>query len=75
VPIWIERDRVCSVLVSERKLLVHHVVYLALGANIGDAKRNIEEGFAILAGTEGVEILVKSRLYRNAAVGGPDGQA
>lgn len=47
--------------------------YLALGANLGDRKRNIRDAVGLLVATEGVTVTQVSSLLDNPAVGGePD---
>lgn len=48
--------------------------YVGLGANLGDARAQVEAAFAVLAATPGVRRARRSSLYRSAPVdaGGPD---
>lgn len=48
------------------------VACIALGANIGEPLRQVEAGFAALAGLPGTKLLAKSSLYRSAPVGYAD---
>ncbi|MGM9490253.1 2-amino-4-hydroxy-6-hydroxymethyldihydropteridine diphosphokinase [Ideonella sp. YS5] len=47
---------------------------IGLGANLGDARRQVEAALRALATTPGVQVLARSSLYRTAPVdaGGPD---
>ncbi len=45
--------------------------YIALGANLGDRRHNIQSALAQLARTEGISIVRVSSLLENPAVGGP----
>ena len=45
--------------------------YIALGANLGDRRANIERAIALLRGTAGVTVTKVSSLLDNPAVGGP----
>lgn len=47
--------------------------YIALGANLGDRRGNIEAALARLGGTAGVRVVKVSGLMENPAVGGPAG--
>ena len=48
--------------------------YIGLGANLGDARHQVEAALAALGATPGVQLLARSSLYRTAPVdaGGPD---
>jgi 2-amino-4-hydroxy-6-hydroxymethyldihydropteridine diphosphokinase len=48
--------------------------YIGLGANLGDARAQVEAAIAALAATPGVRLIARSSLYRTAPVdaGGPD---
>jgi 2-amino-4-hydroxy-6-hydroxymethyldihydropteridine diphosphokinase len=43
--------------------------YVALGANIGEPRRQVEAGFAALAALPGTRLVLRSPLYRSAPVG------
>ena len=45
--------------------------YIALGANLGDRRANIERAVELLRATAGVRVTKVSSLLENAAVGGP----
>jgi 2-amino-4-hydroxy-6-hydroxymethyldihydropteridine diphosphokinase len=45
--------------------------YLALGANLGNRKRNIQNALAALSTTEGIAITQISTFMENPAIGGP----
>ena len=45
--------------------------YIALGANVGDRRSNIQKAIEALRATNGVEITRVSTLLENPAVGGP----
>jgi len=45
--------------------------YLALGANLGNRKRNIQNAIAALSTTDGITIQQISSLLENPAIGGP----
>ena len=47
--------------------------YLALGANLGNRKRNIQNAIAALSTTDGITIQQISSLLENPAIGGPPG--
>jgi 2-amino-4-hydroxy-6-hydroxymethyldihydropteridine diphosphokinase len=47
--------------------------YIALGANLGDRRGNIEVALGRLGGTAGVRVTSVSGLMENPAVGGPAG--
>jgi 2-amino-4-hydroxy-6-hydroxymethyldihydropteridine diphosphokinase len=47
--------------------------YVAVGANLGDRRANIERAVQILNETDGVEVTRVSSLLENQAVGGPPG--
>ena len=47
--------------------------YIALGANLGDRRSNIEAAIEQLRATSGVKVTKVSSLIENAAVGGPVG--
>jgi 2-amino-4-hydroxy-6-hydroxymethyldihydropteridine diphosphokinase len=47
--------------------------YIALGANLGDRRGNIEAALGQLRGTAGVRVVKVSGLMENPAVGGPAG--
>jgi 2-amino-4-hydroxy-6-hydroxymethyldihydropteridine diphosphokinase len=49
------------------------VAYIAVGANLGDRRRNIEEAVRTLGLTHGVRVTRVSSLLENPAVGGPAG--
>ncbi|MBY0268396.1 MAG: 2-amino-4-hydroxy-6-hydroxymethyldihydropteridine diphosphokinase [Burkholderiales bacterium] len=49
-----------------------HRACVALGANIGEPRRQIEAGFAALAALPGTRLLARSSLYRSAPVGYTD---
>jgi len=44
-------------------------VYIGLGANLGDRKRNIEEALDMLGKTQKIKVLSVSKLYETAPVG------
>ena len=44
-------------------------VYISLGSNLGDKKRNIQAALAQLAAVEQVEVIKSSSLYRTKAWG------
>lgn len=48
--------------------------YIGLGANLGDARAQVEAALAALEATPGVQLIARSSLYRSAPVdaGGPD---
>ncbi len=46
--------------------------YIALGANLGDRRANIEAAIEKLKDTPGIESLRPSSLFENPAVGGPE---
>jgi len=45
--------------------------YIALGANLGDRRHNIDAALALLRATPGVTVIQLSSLLENPAVGGP----
>ena len=45
--------------------------YIALGANLGDRRGNIDRALALLRATPGVAVMKISSLLENAAIGGP----
>jgi 2-amino-4-hydroxy-6-hydroxymethyldihydropteridine diphosphokinase len=45
--------------------------YLALGANLGDRRRNIRDAIAAMVKTDGIGVTRVSNLLDNPAVGGP----
>jgi 2-amino-4-hydroxy-6-hydroxymethyldihydropteridine diphosphokinase len=45
--------------------------YIALGANLGDRRRNIDRALELLRATPGVSVTRVSSLLENPAVGGP----
>jgi len=47
--------------------------FIALGANLGDRKGNIDRAIDLLRQEDGIEVVRVSRLIETAAVGGPDG--
>ncbi len=47
--------------------------FIALGANLGDRKGNIDRAIDLLRQVDGIEVVRVSRLIETAAVGGPDG--
>src|SRR5688500_20277261 len=49
------------------------VAYIAVGANLGDRSRNIEEAVRVLGLTRGIKVTRTSSLIENPAVGGPAG--
>lgn len=48
--------------------------YIGLGGNLGDARAQIEDAFAVLAAWPGLQLVARSSLYRTAPIGasGPD---
>ena len=50
------------------------IAYVALGSNLGDRERHLDDAVRALSATEGVELLRVSRWHRTAPVGGPPGQ-
>jgi len=48
-----------------------HTAYIALGANLGDRRANIEQALALLRATPGVQVTRLSSLHEYPAVGGP----
>lgn len=44
-------------------------VYLSIGTNIGDRKRNLQEAVRLLTETEGIEVIKVSSIYETAPVG------
>jgi 2-amino-4-hydroxy-6-hydroxymethyldihydropteridine diphosphokinase len=48
-----------------------HIAYVALGANLGDRRANIERAIALLRATNGVDVTRVSSLREYLAVGGP----
>ncbi|OGP72470.1 MAG: 2-amino-4-hydroxy-6-hydroxymethyldihydropteridine diphosphokinase [Deltaproteobacteria bacterium RBG_13_60_28] len=48
------------------------IVYVGLGANLGDPRRQLEEALARLAAVEEVEVLKVSRFYLNPPLGPPE---
>ena len=50
------------------------IAYVALGSNLGDRERHLEDAVRALSATAGVEVLRVSRWHRTAPVGGPPGQ-
>ena len=59
--------------IANRKLQIANptTAYIALGANLGDRRANIERAIALLAATPGVRVTKTSSLLENPAVGGP----
>lgn len=51
-----------------------HVVYIALGANLGQREKNIAAALNALQHTKGVSVEAVSSLYETDAVGGPPDQ-
>jgi len=49
------------------------IAYLALGANLGDRRRNIQSAVELLRATAGTSVTKVSSLHETAAVGGPAG--
>jgi 2-amino-4-hydroxy-6-hydroxymethyldihydropteridine diphosphokinase len=45
--------------------------YIALGANLGERRKNLEDGIGMLGATPGVRVTAVSSFLENAAVGGP----
>ncbi len=48
------------------------IVYIGLGANLGDPRRQLKEALARLAAAEEVEVLQVSSFYLNPPLGPPD---
>jgi 2-amino-4-hydroxy-6-hydroxymethyldihydropteridine diphosphokinase len=46
-------------------------VFIGLGSNLGDRRAELESGLADLAGTPGVRLVARSRLYETEPEGGP----
>ena len=49
------------------------IAYIALGANLGDRRANIDAAVEQIRSTDGVTVAKVSSLMENAAVGGPAG--
>ncbi len=45
--------------------------YLALGSNLGDRARHLQDAVDALAATTGLQVVAVSRVYETAPVGGP----
>jgi 2-amino-4-hydroxy-6-hydroxymethyldihydropteridine diphosphokinase len=45
--------------------------YIALGANLGDRRKNLDDALALLSCTPGVKVTAVSSFLENPAVGGP----
>src|SRR5665213_259470 len=45
--------------------------YIALGANLGDRRKNLDDAIALLHATAGVHVTAVSSFLENPAVGGP----
>lgn len=50
-------------------------VYLSIGTNIGDRKRNLQEAVRLLTETKGIEVVRVSSIYETAPVGYVDQDA
>lgn len=50
-------------------------VYLSIGTNIGDRKRNLQEAVRLLTEVEGIEVMRVSSIYETAPVGYVDQDA
>ena len=48
------------------------IAYIALGANLGEPARQLQEALNLLAGLDEVELLAVSPFYRNPPLGPPD---
>ena len=48
--------------------------YIAIGSNLGDRRKNIEDAIEKLRETEGVEVKKISNIYETEPVGGPANQ-
>src|SRR5947209_20610938 len=48
--------------------------YIALGSNLGDRAATLQQGLALLAGHNGIQVVRVSSFHETAAVGGPPGQ-
>lgn len=48
------------------------LAYIALGSNLGDRAKHIDDALDQLKQTEGVRVLAVSKLLENPAVGGPE---
>ena len=40
-----------------------HIAYISIGSNLGDCVENCTEGMEAIAATEGIELLVRSKLF------------
>ena len=50
-------------------------VYLSIGTNIGDRKRNLQEAVRLLTETEDIKVMKVSSIYETAPVGYVDQDA
>ena len=49
-----------------------HIAYISIGSNVGDPAGNCRKAMAVIAATEGIELLARSKLFWTEPVDYPD---